>query len=155
MELKKICYNLVLLEPKYNLFKIQLESASHDFTYLNIHNWNSWENCRCAKNVQIRSFCGLYFPVFGLNMDNWARPENFDVCFLVRLYHYFGKLMSEGEIADELTCFQTQLWNFSCFSSFCEVLSLNPNKISIFEGGFSGRRAVNLTSLSYFQKKKK
>ena len=28
---------------------------------------NSTESCHCVKSVRIRSFSGLYFPVFGLN----------------------------------------------------------------------------------------
>ena len=32
------------------------------------------EQRNCAKSVQIRAFCGLYFPVFGLNTGKYG-PE--------------------------------------------------------------------------------
>ena len=31
--------------------------------------------CHCVKSVRIRSYSGLYFPAFGLNMERYCRPE--------------------------------------------------------------------------------
>ena len=31
--------------------------------------------CHCVKSVRIRSYSGLYFPAFGLNMERYCGPE--------------------------------------------------------------------------------
>ena len=74
-------------------------------------------HCHCVKSVQIRSFSGPYFPVFGLNTEIYSVSGNFSQCL------FSNKVKYDAHSQIEKNCFQWELFEMFLVLHSLEIIS--------------------------------